>query len=115
MAVSGVWKRAYGALRSQENFHTRCASGSMKVCCTAQHPVTIAAHLTVVHSTLEVTPGLIRLSPGCSTCCIPVEVTTNSVQPTTLPPKANLASLQVASEVLEAQNGSESCKNVDVD
>ena len=83
MAVSGVWKRAYGALRSQENFHARCASGSMKVCCTAQHPVTIAAHQSVVlcrlthacpgevtkvvvepldklqhNSTLEVTPGL---------------------------------------------------------
>ena len=103
----------------------------MKVCCTAQHLVTIAAHLTVVlwglthsclgdvtkvvvelldklqhNSTLEVTPGLVRLSPGGSICCIPVKVTNNSAQPITLPPKANLASLQVASEVFEAQNGS---------
>ena len=87
---------------SQENFHARCASGSVKVCCTAQHPVTIAAHQTVVlwglthscpgevtkvvvepldklqhNSNLEVTPGLVRLSPSGSTCCIPVEVTKN--------------------------------------
>ena len=140
MAVSGVWKRTYGALRSRENFHARCASGSVKARCTAQHPVTIAAHQTVVlwglthscpgevtkvvvepldklqhNSTLEVTPGLVRLSPSGSICCIPVEVTTNSAQPITLPPKANLASLQVASEVFEAQNGSEACNNVDVD
>ncbi|KAL9972948.1 hypothetical protein ACROYT_G019348 [Oculina patagonica] len=82
MAVSGVWKQAYGALRYKENFHARCASGSVKVSCTAKHPVTIAAHETVVlwglahvcpgeltkvvvepldklqHDPLEVTPGL---------------------------------------------------------
>ena len=112
---------------------------SMKVHCTAQHPVTIAAHQTVVlwglthsspgevtkvvvepldkpqhNSTLEVTPGLVRLSPSGSTCHIPVEVTNNSAPPTTLPPKANLASPQVASEVFEAQNGSDACKDVDV-
>ena len=140
MAVSGVWKRAYGALRSQENFHARCASGSVKVNCTAKHPVTIAAHQTVVlwglthtcpgeltkvvvepldklqqHSSLEVTPGLVSLSPSGSTCRVPVEVTNNSAQPVTLPPKTSLASLKVASEVCKAQNKDEACNNVDVD
>ena len=67
------------------------------------------------NSTVEVTPGLVRLSPSGSICCIPVKVTNNSAQPITLPPKANLASLQVASEVVEVQNESEACKNVDVD
>ena len=38
----------------------------------------------------------------------------NSAQAITLPPKANLASLQVASEIFEAQNGSEACIYGDV-
>ena len=67
------------------------------------------------NSTLEVTPGLVRPLPSGSIGHISVEVTNNSAQPITLPPKANLASLQVASEIFEAQNGSEACKNVDVD
>ena len=127
MAVSRVWKQAYGALRLEKNFHARCASGSMKVCCTAQHPVTIAARQTVVlwelthscpgeitkvvveslgklqhNSTFDVTPGLVRLLPSSSNCRIPAEVTNISAQPITLPPKANLASLQVSSEVFVA-------------
>ena len=122
------------ALRSQENFHTRYTSSSVKVHCTAQHPVTIAAHQTVVlwrlmnscpgevtkvvvepldklqhNSTLEVIPGLVRPSPSGSICRIPVEVTNNSAQLITLPQKANLASRQVTSEVFEAQNGPEAC------
>ena len=105
----------YGALRSQENFHARCASGSVTVSCTTKHPVIIAAHQTVVlwgsthacpgeltkvvvepldklkhHSSVEVTPGLVSLLRSGSTCCVPVEVTNNSAQPVTLPPKANV-------------------------
>ena len=67
------------------------------------------------HDPLEVTPGLASLSPSGSTCRVPVEVTNNSAQPVTLPPKANLASLKVASEVFEAQNKYGACKNIDVD
>ena len=66
------------------------------------------------NSTLEVTPGLVRLSPGGSICRISVEVTNNSAQPITLPPRANLASPQVTSEVFEAQNRAEACNNVNV-
>ena len=103
----------------------------MNIHSTAQHPDTIAAHQTVVllglthscpgeftkvvvepldklqhSSALQVTPGLAILSPCGSICGYPGEVTNNSAWPITLPPKVYLASLQVASEVFEAQNGS---------
>ena len=127
MAVSGVWKRAYGALRSQENFHARCASGSVKVSCTAKHPVTIAPHETVVLWGLaHVCPGeltkvvvepldklqhdplgLVSLSPSGSTCRVPVEVTNNLAQPVTLPPKGNLVSLKLPLKSLKHRTSTE--------
>ena len=66
------------------------------------------------HSTLEVTPGLISLTPAGSICRVLVELTNNLPQPVTLPPKAKLASLQVASEVYEAQDNLKACENVNM-
>jgi len=55
------------------------------------------------HAAVEVTPGLLGLSPVGSACRIPVELTNNSLLPVTLPVKPTKAFLQVASEVCEAQ------------
>jgi len=67
------------------------------------------------HSAVEVTPGLISLSPVGSTCRIPVELTNNSLPPVTLPLKPILAFLQGASEVCETQSKSEACEKVSID
>ena len=67
------------------------------------------------HSAVEVTPGLISLSPVGFTCRIPVELTNNSLPPVTLSLKPNLAFLKVASDVCVAQDKSEACENVSID
>ena len=112
---------------------TKCARSSV-----TQFIATIAAHQTVVlwgpthtcpeeikvivepldkrphHSTLEVTPGLINSAPAGSTHHITVELTHHSAQLVLLPPKDNLASLQVALEVYEPQSKSEPSEKVDI-
>ena len=122
--ISPVWKEAYDSLRSCEHFESRCSSGLVNVHCTLRHPVTIAAHQTVVlwglapsapgnspqqviiepppgqNNGLTVTPVLTCLTSGGIRTRVPVEVTNNSTTPIKLAPGAVLASLQVASEVL---------------
>ena len=128
IAVSPVWKRAYSSLRSCEHFRNRCTSGSIKVRSTSRRPVTIAANQTVVlwglahsnpgqptkvitepleqhHTSITVTPALTCLAPTGTKNRIPVELTNNSSQPVTLPPRAILASLQLASEVVVKPSG----------
>ena len=105
-----------------------------------QHAVTISAHQTVVlwglaqacpgqptkvvvellkrppHlSPIEVTPSFVSLETSGLTCRIPVELTNNTSRSVSLPPKAVLASLQVASEVCEAQDQPTVRNSVDID
>ena len=138
--ISGTWKRAYCALSSQEKFYDKCKNGSAKVRSTSRHPVTIAAHQTVLlwglahacpgesikviveptdaqpqWSAATVTPSLVCLPFSGTSNRIPVEITNNSPQPITLPPKALLASLQVASEVYKHSAQSEDGEGVSID
>ena len=50
---------------------------------------------------ISVTPGLITLSSGCKRCLVPVEVTNMSDKSVTLSPKTALASVHLASTVLD--------------
>ena len=49
---------------------------------------------------VAVTPSLVCLGPGRSTCKVPVEITNNSGVPVTLPPKIVIGKLHVVSEVV---------------
>ena len=118
----------------------KCKNGSAKVRSTSRHPVTIAAHQTVVlwglthacpgesikviveptdaephWSAATLTPSLVCLPCSGSSNRIPVEITNNSPQPITLPSKAVLASLQVASEVYKHSTQSEDGEGVSID
>ena len=118
----------------------RMHGSDCKVRSTSRHPVTIAAHQTVVlwglahacpgesikviveptgahpqWSAATVTPSLVCLPFSGTSNRIPVEITTNSPQPITLPPKAVLASLQVASEVYKHSAQSEDGEGVSID
>lgn len=53
---------------------------------------------------ISVTPGLVTLSSGCKRCLVPVEVTNLSNNPVTLPPKTALASVHLATTVLDGFN-----------
>ena len=49
---------------------------------------------------VAVTPSLVCLAPGKSTCKVPVEITNNSSFPVTLPPKIVIGELHIVSEVV---------------
>ena len=49
---------------------------------------------------VAVTPSLVCLAPGRSTCKVPVEITNNSGVPVTLPPKIVIGELHAVSEVV---------------
>lgn len=134
-----MWKQAYCALSSQEKFYDKCKNGSVKVRSPSRHPVTIAAHQTVVlwglthacpgesikviveptqaqpyWSATTVTPSLVCLPSSGSSSHIPIEITNNLPQPITSPPRAVLASLQVASKVYKNSAQSEDGEGVSI-
>ena len=117
--TSSAWKRAYQSMRVRE----RLVSGHQKVLTKGQ-ALTVGAHKRVVvwcqtlaspespskaviepcedlESHISVTPGLVTLSSGCKRCLVPVEVTNMSDKSVTLPPKTVLASVHLASTVLD--------------
>lgn len=53
---------------------------------------------------ISVTPGLVTLGSGWKRCLVPVEVTNTSNRPVTLPPKTALASVHLATTVLDRFN-----------
>ena len=66
-------------------------------------------------SAATVSPSLVYLPSSGSSNRIPVEITNNLPQLVTLPPKAVLASLQVASEVYKHFAQSEGGEGVSID
>ena len=54
-----------------------------------------------LQSHISVTPGLVTLSSGCKRSLVPVEVTNMSHKSVALPPKTVLASVHLASTVLD--------------
>ena len=54
-----------------------------------------------LESRISVTPGLVTLKSGCKRCFVPVEVTNMSDKSVTLPPKTVLASVHLASTVID--------------
>lgn len=116
LQTSPPWRRAYKAMSLQENFQDR----ENHVKATTPHPITIGAFQTVVvwgvarappqHATkvilepsenmkayamLSVTPGLVSLPPGRTTCRVPVEIRNISSEVVRLPRKISLATAQV--------------------
>ena len=130
--TSSSWKRAYRSMRVRD----RLASGHQKVSTKGQ-AVTVGAHKRVVvwcqtlaspespskaviepcdhlDSHLSVTPGLVTLKSGCKRCLVPVEVTNTSDKSVTLPPKTTLASVHLASAVLDKFNQDKTPVDLDV-
>ena len=128
--ISPVWNQVFKAYATHQKF-SHPHSGHAKVKSTLCHPVTIGANESLVvwglsHSTpgfkckailepstssglpsqLTVTPSLVCLVPGKTTCKIPVELTNNSESPISLPPKAVLGELHVVTEVISDQQSS---------
>lgn len=122
--ASSAWHRIFQANVMHEKFVQR-ASGQPKIKSTLHHPLTIGAHESIVvfglcHTTpgfrckamvestvvsrlppeVAVTPSLVCLAPGKSTCKVPVEITNNSGLPVTLPPKIVIGELHLVSEVV---------------
>lgn len=117
--TSSSWKRAYQSMRVRE----RLASGHQRVLTKGQ-TLTVGAYKRVVvwcqtlaapespskaviepcedlESRISVTPGLVTLKSGCKRCLVPVEVTNMSDKSVTLPPKTVLASVHLASTVID--------------
>ena len=112
--TSSAWKRAYQSMRVRE----RLVSGHQKVltkgqahkrvvvwCQTLASPESpskaVIEPCEDLESHISVTPGLVTLSSGCKRCLVPVEVTNMSDKSVTLPPKTVLASVHLASTVLD--------------
>ena len=117
--TSSAWKRAYRSMRVRE----RLVSGHQKVLTKGQ-ALTVGAHKRVVvwcqtlaspespskaviepcedlEPHISVTLGLVTLTSGCKRCLVPVEVTNVSDKSVTLTPKTALASVHLASTVLD--------------
>ena len=117
--TSSAWKRAYRSMRVRE----RLVSGHQKVLTKGQ-ALTVGTHKRVVvwcqtlaspespsKAVIEpcadlephtsVTSGLVTLTSGCKRCLVPVEVNSVSYKSVTLPPKTALASVHLASTVLD--------------
>ena len=117
--TSSAWKRAYRSMQVRE----RLVSGHQKVLTKGQ-ALTVGAHKRVVvwcqtlaypessskaviepcedlEPHISVTPGLVTLTSGCKRCLVPVDVTNVSDKSVTLPPKTALASVHLASTVLD--------------
>ena len=117
--TSSAWKRAYRSMRVRE----RLVSGHQKVLTKGQ-ALTVGTHKRVVvwcqtlaspespfkavtepcedlEPHISVTSGLVTLTSGCKRCLVPVEVNNVSDKSVTLPPKTALASVHLASTVLD--------------
>ena len=116
--TSSAWKTAYRSTRVRE----RLVSGHQKFLTRGQ-ALTVGAHKRVVvwcqmlaspespskavnepcedlKPPISVTPGLVTLTSGCKRCLVPEEVTNMSDKSVTLPHKTALASVHLASPVL---------------
>ena len=119
--TSSAWKRGYQSMRSRE----RLADGQQKFLTRGQ-ALTVGAHKRVVvwcqtlatpkspskaviepcgglKSTrhISVIQGRVTLRSGCKRCLIPVEVTNMSNEPVMLAPETALASVHLATAVLD--------------
>ena len=133
--LSSAWKRAYRHAQHQEHFSSQCDSGRNSVKSTSRRPIAIEAHQTVVvwgmtrsvpnvplkailepdvnHSGITATPSLVTLATSGNKCRVPVELTNSTPHRVELSPRAVLARVHLASEIVDREEPVMSTENVD--
>lgn len=133
--LSSAWKRAYRHAQHQEQFSSQCDSGRNCVKSTSRRPIAIEAHQTVVvwgmtrsvpnvplkailepdvnHSGITATPSLVTLAASGNKCRVPVELTNSTPHRVELRPRAVLARVHLASEIVNGEEPVTNTENVD--
>ena len=133
--LSSAWKRAYRHAQHQVQFSSQCDSGRNSVKSTSRRPIAIEAHETVVvwgmmrsvpnvhlkailepdvnHSGITATPSLVTLAASGNKCRVPVELTNSTPHRVELSPRAVLARVHLASEIVNWVEPVMSTENVD--
>lgn len=120
--LSSSWKRAYKTAQLHQQFANQCEIGKIKIKSTSRRPIVLESFQTIVvweitrslpnvpikailephvtHSGVTTTQSLITLSPTGTKCRVPVEMTNTTPNRVVLSPKAILANVHLASEVV---------------